>query len=435
MASTRKARESVRASAANFESVVAQWFEEDDSCEEGNIFEDSSSEESANEPAHVNIEADDSSSDNITSSESGNEEPAEKGIEDHTYISRNGTTWKLDPPATFRSPVHNIVKKTPGPARGLKTCKPKDEWDYFISKEILEEIINCTNIESRRVAALRGKTWKNVSLAEMEGFLGLLQLSGVEKSWDVPIRELFLDEKANPTYKATVSVNRFEDIRRMIRFDDRRTREALSADDKPAAVRYVWELFLDKCKNRMIPNDSLTVEEQLVPLCGRCSFTQYMPSKPAKYGIKIFWLCDAASAYASDGIVYAGRKPHEPTQKKLGLNVVKDLVKNIEGSSKNITVDNFFTSVQLAEEMLQKQITVVGTIKQNKPEFPNEMKPPASRAIHSSLFAFRGDITMVSHMLVHLPEIGKDMFENIQENNVHKPHYIEKRAFASFTTT
>ncbi|XP_047118651.1 gamma-glutamylcyclotransferase-like [Schistocerca piceifrons] len=57
---------------------MAQWFEEDDSCKEGNIFEDASSEESANESADVNIEADDSPSDNITSSESENEEPPQK---------------------------------------------------------------------------------------------------------------------------------------------------------------------------------------------------------------------------------------------------------------------------------------------------------------------------------------------------------------------
>ncbi|XP_047099197.1 piggyBac transposable element-derived protein 4-like [Schistocerca piceifrons] len=232
----------------------------------------------------------------------------------------------------------------------------------------------------------------------MEGFIGLLLLSGVEKSWDVPIRELYLDEKAITTYKATMSVNRFEDTRKMVRFDDRHTHESRSADDKLAGVHYVWELFLDKCRNRMIPTDLLTADEQLVPFRGRCSFTQYMPSKPAKYGIKIFWLCEATSAYASDRIVCTGRKPYEPIQKNVGLNVVKDLAKSIEESSKNITVDNFFTSVQLAEEMLQKQITVVGTIKQNKPEIPNEMKLSASRAIHSSLFAFRGDTTMVSYV-------------------------------------
>lgn len=261
-------------------------------------------------------------------------------------------------------PAHKIIEKALGPARGSKTCKPKDAWDYFISKEMLEEIINCTNTEGIRVAVLRGKRGKNISLVEMEAFLGLLLQAGVEKSWDVPVRELFLDEKANPTYKASMSVKRFEDIRRMIRFDDRRTREARSADDKLAGISFVWELFLDNCRNRIIPFDSLSVDEQLVPFRGRCNFTQYMPSKPAKYGIKIFWLWDAMTAYALDGIIYTGRKPHEPIRKNLGLNVVKRLAKSMEGSSRNIAVDNFFTSLQLAEEVLQKQITVVGTIKE-----------------------------------------------------------------------
>ncbi|XP_049779169.1 uncharacterized protein LOC126176077 [Schistocerca cancellata] len=59
--------------------LESMWFfEEDYFCEEGNIFEDASSEESANEPADVNIEAYDSPSDNITPSQSENKEPPQK---------------------------------------------------------------------------------------------------------------------------------------------------------------------------------------------------------------------------------------------------------------------------------------------------------------------------------------------------------------------
>ena len=71
------------------------------------------------------------------------------------------------------------------------------------------------------------------------------------------------------------------------------------------------------------------------------------------------------------------------------MNIVKQLAKSIEGTSRNITTDNFFTSTQLAEDMLNKQITMVGTIRQNKSAIPNEMKPSLSREVHSSLFAFR----------------------------------------------
>ena len=50
-----------------------------------------------------------------------------------------------------------------------------------------------------------------------------------------------------------------------------------------------------------MPGDNITVDEQLVPFRGRCSFIQYMPSKPDKYGIKIFWACDSETAYPFRG--------------------------------------------------------------------------------------------------------------------------------------
>ncbi|KAI4800337.1 hypothetical protein KUCAC02_013329, partial [Chaenocephalus aceratus] len=49
-----------------------------------------------------------------------------------------------------------------------------------------------------------------------------------DKSWDVALRALFLDRLQNPMYKATMGFHRYEDIRRLIRFDDKRTR-ALSS--------------------------------------------------------------------------------------------------------------------------------------------------------------------------------------------------------------
>ena len=36
-----------------------------------------------------------------------------------------------------------------------------------------------------------------------------------------------------------------------------------------------------------------------------------MPSKPAKYGIKIFWLCDSFMSFTIDGIMYLDKQPGE----------------------------------------------------------------------------------------------------------------------------
>lgn len=61
-------------------------------------------------------------------------------------------------------------------------------------------------------------------------------------------------------------------------------------------------------------------------------------------------------------------------------------------------MDNFFTSVPLAEKLLEKNLTIVGTLRHNKPDIPPIMKPSKSRPIHSSEFGFNGNITMVSYV-------------------------------------
>ena len=46
----------------------------------------------------------------------------------------------------------------------------------------------------------------------------------------------------------------------------------------------------------------MTIDEQLVPFRTRSKYKQCMPSKPTKYEIKIFWLCDSLMPFAIDGI-------------------------------------------------------------------------------------------------------------------------------------
>ncbi|XP_054866815.1 piggyBac transposable element-derived protein 4-like [Amphiprion ocellaris] len=128
-----------------------------------------------------------------------------------------------------------------------------------------------------------------------------------------------------------------------------------------------------------------------------------MPSKPAKYGLKIFWMCDGRVPYAIDGIVYTGRQPGEEAHRNLGADVVHQLCSTITGTGRNITVDNFFTSVPLAASLLEENLTIVGTLRQNKPDIPPIMKPSRSREACSSEFGFNGGMTMVSYV----PKKGK----------------------------
>lgn len=63
------------------------------------------------------------------------------------------------------------------------------------------------------------------------------------------------------------------------------------------------------------PAKNVTVDEQLVAFRGRCPFKQYIPSKPAKYGIKIWTLCDSKTSYVWKLQIYIGKDPGQKAEK------------------------------------------------------------------------------------------------------------------------
>lgn len=150
--------------------------------------------------------------------------------------------------------------------------------------------------------------------------------------------------------------------------------------------------YSDKCQYK------LTVDEQLVPYRGRCPFRQYMKSKPAKYGIKIWWNCDALSSYPLRGQVYLGKQPGQDRETNQGARVVKDLVQPWYGTGRNVNADNLFTSVALAEELLSHHLTYVGTVRKNKQDIPPDMQQNPGKQEYSSMFGFSGQLTLVSYV-------------------------------------
>jgi len=109
------------------------------------------------------------------------------------------------------------------------------------------------------------------------------------------------------------------------------------------------------------------------------------------------WLCvDSNSYYVFNAFPYIGRQPDQQRQKQVDANVVLDLLKPLYGSNRTVTLDNFFTSVQLAKELQMQKLTVIGTLRKNKPEIPVEFQSNKSREVGSSLFAFHDYLTLVS---------------------------------------
>src|SRR6218665_1858759 len=201
------------------------------------------------------------------------------------------------------------------------------------------------------------KKWNPITSVEMNAFLSLLQLARTYRAKLEALRDMWSSEHGWPIFTATMSVNRFVDILRFLRFDNKASREHRRASDKLAALRNIWELFAAQLPKFYVPRTDITVDEQLVPFRGKCPFRQYIPSKPAKYGIKVLWACDSETSYPLKGEVSLGRQPNQDRDVEKGAGVVLRLTKPWMKSGRNIIGDNFFTNLPLAEKLFAEQTT------------------------------------------------------------------------------
>ena len=103
-----------------------------------------------------------------------------------------------------------------------------------------------------------------------------------------------------------MSLMRFKMLMKFIRFDDKSSREDRRQRDKLAAIREVWNMFLSRCKLCYTVGSHVTIDEELVGFRGKCPFRVYMRSKPDRYGIKIWCLCDVNTGYLYNAQVYLG---------------------------------------------------------------------------------------------------------------------------------
>lgn len=121
------------------------------------------------------------------------------------------------------------------------------------------------------------------------------------------------------------------------------------------------------------PQKDLSIDEAMVKFKGRLGMKQYMPMKPIKRGIKV-WVCaEASSGFVCDFQVYTGKRQDGAAEQNLGYRVVHDLTRNFTGKNHHVFYDNFFSTVKLAEDLLEDQIYSCATTRANRKDFPKDL--------------------------------------------------------------
>ena len=197
-----------------------------------------------------------------------------------------------------------------------------------------------------------------------------------------------------------MNLSRFNFFLRSIRFDDRSTFEERVKQDKFAAIRKLWNDFIAQCVNSYIPGLHITVNEQLLAFRDKCALRMYIANKPAKYGIKLVMACDVQLKYMLNALPYFGKGTTRASPAStLAYHLTKTLVAPYAPSNRNVSTDNWFTSMELAKDLMDNcGMTIVGTLRSNKKYLRAEIVDVRNRSKQSSAFLYYGNITLLSYV-------------------------------------
>ncbi|XP_043271936.1 piggyBac transposable element-derived protein 4-like [Venturia canescens] len=351
---------------------------------------------------------------------------------------KDGHQWFNTPRQRSRGRSNTPTSFLPGPIGAAKQLKtPVEFWSLLFPDSLIEKIVVHTNEEIRRyrdaleIDENRDRTYSTIDIVEIKAYFGLLYFSGMQKTSHTNTEDLWNPMYGSIMYRSTMSRNRFWFISKNLRFDDKTTRGERRETDKFAPIREVWEQFLSNCKLNYNPASYVTIDEQLVSFRGRCPFKVYNGSKPDKYGIKILMLNDARTFYMFNAEPYAGKVIVAGTESVPSYYIQK-LSETLHGSKRNITCDNWFASVPIFKKMLSEHlITMVGTLRKNKREIPEDFKRPGS--VQSSKFAFDGQMTLVAHT----PKKNKVeiLLSTLHENDAINPETKKPEIIHFYNTT
>lgn len=408
----------VKCGDVDYEDQLLQWFDETESVvsdvSDQNLDEDFAIQSSHETESQESFSEEDEQEDISEVSKTVRDVHAETQVkEKDCYKGRNKYVWsKQEHPRTSRQLAHNILKihlpQLLHPVKQLgKTPTPVQIWDLLFSQEILDEVVKWTNVKLQsyrsKFAHPNRPELRDIDVTELKAFLGLLLYTQIFKSSHEDLNSLFAkDGTGRNIFRVTMSAYRFSTILLCLRFDDPQTREERKKKNAEAAISDIFDLFIQNCQKLYSVGENVCVDEMLVAFRGRCKFKMYMPNKPNKYGLKIMCLTDARNNYLLNAYIYSGKGSDGTTlsdsEKKLAVpsQAVIRLVKPIEGSNRNVTGDNWFSSIELINELKKRGLTYVGTLRKSKREVPNEFLPNPRREVNSCLYGFTNTITLLS---------------------------------------
>lgn len=239
----------------------------------------------------------------------------------------------------------------------------------FFGDDLFEFMANETNRyhfqnEQKFKTNIKSGTWKHVNCFELKRFMSLILLMGLVRKdarddyWSTdPTIE-------TPIFSKVMSRNRFNQIWTNWHFCN--NEEMDESSDKLFKITPVLSYFVSKFKTIYIPKQELSLDENIIPWRGPLSFKVYNAGKLIKYGLFVRMVCEASSGYIGNLEIYS-------TKCKGLSETITSILLPFENVWHHVYMDNYYTSMETCQKLLDSKFRICGTIRRNK-SVPSTLK-------------------------------------------------------------
>nr|XP_012549606.2 piggyBac transposable element-derived protein 4-like [Bombyx mori] len=139
---------------------------------------------------------------------------------------------------------------------------------------------------------------------------------------------------------------------------------AIHNSNKLTKIHDLANMLNSRFQEVLTPGKFVVIDESMIPWRGRLKLKQYIKNKSHKYGVKIYKLC-TPEGYTYNSIIYSGKGENGREQNHGKVTVLK-LIQGLENKCRIVIADNFYSSIELAEEILSHKTRYCGTLRSNR---------------------------------------------------------------------
>lgn len=275
---------------------------------------------------------------------------------DHVFL------WKAGETLTSNENLDDKLFLSDSVKRRISSMSPVELFELFLCTEMKNYIIEASK-----------ENGLDLHIEDLNTFIGILLLSSynsrnnLEEYWET-------DPLVNcSAVSSAMSRTRFKEIKSKIKCSKSADK---NNNDKAWRIRQILNLFRRNIQQFGFFSTALSVDEMMVRFFGRTCLKQYLPSKPDRYGIKLWALC-GANGYLFNLDVYCGK--NDPSiginlaSCALGSRVVLQMVNPLLNSlSKrklsdyHLYFDNYFSSPDLLVHLKKCGLRSTGTVRKDR---------------------------------------------------------------------